>query len=135
MKKSILYLDDDSLQLEVFEQMFGAEYDVRVAASREEALAALKECPADIIISDQVMPDVKGTEFLSEVARLCPASARVLLTGRITVGEVLTEVGSGVVHLFLAKPWAEDEMRSALERAAAVAGDSAKPRRGGKGGA
>ena len=127
MKTSILYLDDDTLQLEVFREMFGGEYDVRVFASREEALRALEECPADVIISDQVMPGGTGTDFLREAARLCPASARVLLSGRVTVGEVLAEVGSGVVHLFLAKPWTEAGMRASLERAAALAG------RGGKG--
>ncbi len=53
------------------------------------------------------MPEIEGTKFLREAARECPGSYRVLLTSAVTVGEVLGEVGSGVIHLFLTKPWDE----------------------------
>lgn len=47
------------------------------------------------------------------------SSCRVLLTGSVVVGEVLPEVGAGVVHIFQSKPWNEGEMRETLERAEA----------------
>lgn len=119
MRMAILYLDDDATQLELFRDMFGREYDVETSASAREALRSLAACPADIIISDYAMPEGKGTDFLREAAQVYPSSFRVLLTGRITFGEVLPEVGQGLVHLFLPKPWTEAEMRAALERAAA----------------
>jgi DNA-binding NtrC family response regulator len=116
---SILYLDDDASHLELFAEMFGREYDVRAATTPAEARRLLVECAADIIISDQVMPETTGTEFLRMAARLCPASYRVLLTGALTLGEVLPEVSTGVLQFFLPKPWTEEEMRAVLERAAA----------------
>jgi FixJ family two-component response regulator len=79
------------------------------------------------------MPEVKGTEFLREAALRCPSTFRVLLTGTIGVGEVLAEVGAGVVHIFLSKPWNEAEMRGALGRAEAYLDASPKPRRRRKG--
>jgi CheY-like chemotaxis protein len=50
-RRSIFYLDDDPAQLEVFSEMFGPDYDVRTSTSLD-ALRALAECSADLIISD-----------------------------------------------------------------------------------
>ena len=119
-RRSIFYLDDDPAQLEVFREMFGSEYEVCTSHDLDDALRVLAECSADIIVSDQQMPGVLGTEFLRAAAQVCPDSARVLLTGHVSLGEVLPEVASGVVHLFISKPWREAEMRDALERAASL---------------
>lgn len=119
MPHTIFYFDDDATQLEVFEETFGDRYDVRVAATLAEARRLLAECVPDIIISDQKMPEIEGTEFLREAAAACPGSFRVLLTGAITVGEVLPQVTSGLIHLFAPKPWSREEMREALERISA----------------
>jgi DNA-binding NtrC family response regulator len=129
MKRTIFYLDDDASQLELFREMFGDDYDVRTATTPAGALAILAECTPDIIISDQLMPEIKGTEFLREAKQLCPSSVRMLLTGALTVGEVLPEVSGGLVQFFLTKPWTEAEMRAALERAEADLSMSPKPPR------
>jgi len=105
----------------VFHHFFSGEYDVRTAANLDDARRALAERPADIVISDQAMPEISGTDFLREVSRAYPRSLRVLLTGSICVGNALREISSGVVNLFMAKPWTEAEMRRALERACAAA--------------
>lgn len=126
-RRSIFYLDDDPAQLEIFREMFGYEYDVRASADLGDALRVLAECSPEIIISDQSMPRVKGTDFLRAAAQVCPASARVLLTGRASLADVLADVASGAVHLFISKPWREAEMRAALERAGALA-DSLRTR-------
>ena len=120
-KRSILYLDDEVNCLMVFHHFFSGEYDVRTAANLDDARRALAERPADIVISDQAMPEISGTDFLREVSRAYPRSLRVLLTGSICVGNALREISSGVVNLFMAKPWTEAEMRRALERAGAAA--------------
>lgn len=117
MKRSILYLDDEDICLRVFQDMFGADYDVRVTSSLAMARSELAARPADIIISDQHMPDIEGTDFLREVAEAYPESYRVLLTGEVMVGHVLREVSTGIVHLFIPKPWEEPQMRQMLEHA------------------
>ncbi|MBA3242033.1 MAG: response regulator, partial [Acidobacteria bacterium] len=94
MPHTIFYFDDDAAQLEVFREMLGESYDVRVATTVAEARRALANCDFDIIISDHKMPEIDGTEFLLEAAAACPKSFRVLLTGAITVGEVLPQVGT-----------------------------------------
>jgi DNA-binding NtrC family response regulator len=115
--RTIFYIDDEVGCLNLFREVFGGEYNVRTAATLAEARLLLSEEPADVVISDQLMPDIDGTEFLREVAENYPASRRVLLTGGVTVGHVLGEVSAGVVQFFVPKPWTEAEMRETLERA------------------
>jgi DNA-binding NtrC family response regulator len=117
MKRSILYLDDDLSCLRIFQETFANDYEVRIATTPAEAHRLLVARPADIVISDQLMPEIKGTEFLRQVAAVYPASYRVLLTGGVTVGNVVYEVGKGIVHLFVPKPWTEQSIRQMLERA------------------
>jgi len=116
-KRSILYLDDEAICLDVFHHLFSDEYDIRIAQTCAEARCALLERPADIIISDQTMPGLNGTDFLSEVAGAYPQSIRILLTGSICVGRALPEICSGIVNIFISKPWKEADMRQALHRA------------------
>jgi DNA-binding NtrC family response regulator len=117
MKQAILYLDDDEGCLSLFEHMFGDAYDVRVAATLGEARRMLAERAADIIISDQSMPEIEGTEFLREVAAAYPNSYRIMLTGTTAVGNMLREIGTGVINLFITKPWNEEHLRRSFERA------------------
>lgn len=123
MRRSIFYLDDDAGCLNVFRETFGGEYDVRTETTLAGARRALRERPAEIVISDQSMPEIEGKEFLREVAASNPSSYRILLTGTITVGHALDEIGAGVVHAFVAKPWTEEEMIRVLERALSAKSD------------
>jgi DNA-binding NtrC family response regulator len=117
LKRTIFYIDDEVVCLSLFQKAFGDEYDVRTAASIADARRLLAERPADIVISDQSMPEIKGTDFLAEVAATHPSSYRVLLTGSVHLFGVIPEVGSGLIHLFIPKPWTEHDMRQMLERA------------------
>ena len=116
-KRTIFYLDDNEDILEVFRMMFRHDYDVRTASSLAEGLQTLNSCSADIIISDQRMPEMEGTEFLRRAHALCPMSLRILLTGEVKFGDVLEEIKEGVVEYFIQKPWDPVEMRNMLERA------------------
>jgi len=115
--RSILYFDDEPVMLDLFQQMFGHEYDVRTTTLLVEARQMLSERPAEIIISDQDMPEISGTEFLSEAAKLYPSSYRIMLTGSMLAGEAIPEILSGIVQLFIPKPWSQQTMQQMLERA------------------
>jgi response regulator RpfG family c-di-GMP phosphodiesterase len=117
LKRTIFYIDDEAVCLDIFQKVFSDKYDVRTAVTLDEARRMLAECPADIVISDQSMPEIKGTDFLREVAATYPSSYRVLLTGSIHAGGVIREVGSGLIHQFIPKPWTEHDMRQMFERA------------------
>jgi two-component system response regulator HupR/HoxA len=115
VKRSIVYIDDDAGCLQVFADRFGTEHDVRTAETLSEGRRLLGESAADIVISDQSMAEIKGTDFLSEVAEKYPNSFRVLLTGSIGFGEVIHDIGDGTVHFFLPKPWTEDYVRNMFD--------------------
>jgi two-component system response regulator HupR/HoxA len=115
VRLSVLYLDDEQGCLDVFREMFDREYDVRTASTPEEARRMLEARPADVVISDEAMPDLSGKAFLAQVAAAHPAAYRVLLTGSITVGGALREIGAGVVQAFVAKPWSEGDIRRVME--------------------
>jgi DNA-binding NtrC family response regulator len=117
LKRTIFYFDDEVACLNLFQEAFGREYDVRTATTLSQARRMLAEQPADIVISDQSMPEIKGTDFLDEVATTHPSSYRVLLTGSIQLGSVIPEIGAGIFHLFITKPWTEQDMRQMIERA------------------
>lgn len=120
MKTSILYFDDEESLLEIFRDMFAGQYEIRTSTSLVEARRQLSQCATDIIISDQNMPEIEGTEFLREASEICPRSVRILLTGHITVGEVFGEVSTGIIHSFVPKPWTMAEMQKVLERASSL---------------
>ena len=119
MNRTILYLDDEPACIEIFKNTFDSEFDLLTASNCSEADALLAVRAADIIISDQMMPDMLGTEFLRNVAMRYPESYRVLLTGGATVGAFVQEIGAGIIHHFLTKPWSMQEVRQMFERASA----------------
>lgn len=133
MKQTILYLDDDVACLSLFQHTFGEAYDVRTALTHAEANRLLSAHRADIVISDQIMPDINGTEFLREVAQLYPESYRVLITGGTTVGNILPDISTGIVQFFLTKPWTFQDIRQMLELATLTRdlhGNERRPRLG-----
>ncbi|HYJ47397.1 MAG TPA: response regulator [Pyrinomonadaceae bacterium] len=116
-KTSILYFDDEETCLDVFQQIFSDEYDVCAVSTLAAAQEALGRERFDIIISDQLMPEIDGLTFLREMARTRPETFRMMLTGSIGVGNVIRELSAGIIHLFVTKPWTEPNMKQALERA------------------
>lgn len=120
MKRSVFYFDDDATLLDIFLEMFEDEYDVRTATTLEAARQMLSECEADIIITDQSMPEISGSQFLREAIEKCPDSFRIMLTGYSVVGDVFGDITSGLIDTFIVKPWKEEQMRQALERGGAA---------------
>ena len=118
MSLTILYVDDETELLTIFELMFGDDYEIRTFDNPVDALRMLADCPADIIISDQMMPQMNGTEFLRMAARLWPEAFRIMLTGNAAVGDVFAEIASGVINVFIPKPWNVSQMRGFLMMAA-----------------
>lgn len=119
-KASIFYFDDEEVLLNVFRETFSDDYDVMTSTTLAEARRILAECLPDIIISDWRMPEISGIEFLREAAATCPDSFRIMLTGLAQIGDMVNEIATGTIQLFISKPWNEEQMRKALERATLI---------------
>lgn len=117
VKPSIFYLDDEEVLTDIFREMFSDEYEVWTAVTLPEARRILSGRAPDIIISDWSMPEISGLDFLREAAELYPDSFRIMLTGFANAGDLIKEISTGLIQFFISKPWSEEQMRKALERA------------------
>jgi HD-like signal output (HDOD) protein len=116
--KKILFVDDEALVLEAMQRMLHtmrSEWDMRFAASGEQALQMLAESPADVVISDMRMPQMNGAQLLNEVLRLHPKTVRLILSGYADMEMILQCING--THQFLAKPCGGDMIKNVVRRA------------------
>lgn len=116
-KINILYVDDEGNNLLSFKATFRMKYNVLIAISGDEALKILETSPVDIIISDQRMPNVTGTQFLEYILETFPDVIRILITGYTDIEAVTDAINKSKVFYYLTKPWNEEEMESVILKA------------------
>ena len=120
-KATVLFVDDEERITKLLKAIFRADYDVHTANSAAEGLQVLQAQRIDVVVSDQRMPGMMGTEFLSEVRKRSPRTMRILLTGYSDLGSIVGSVNDGEVFRFINKPWNQDEIKSIIAQAAAAA--------------
>lgn len=117
-KKRLLFLDDEEQILSSLRVALRRErkrWSMRFCSSGEEALAALAEEPADLIVTDMRMPEMNGAEFLERVTAELPNSVRVVLSGEAE--ESLTVSAVRYAHQWINKPTETAELVRVLDRA------------------
>lgn len=125
-KPVVLCVDDEKTVLislrQELEFGLGREFSFELAESAEEGLEILDDLqrtgtPLAVVISDQIMPGMKGDELLKEVARRSPATGRILLTGESGHSHAGQAAELGL-YVTLAKPWDLHQLRLAVEQGA-----------------
>jgi len=116
-KINILYVDDELNNLISFKAAFRIKYNILTAISAEEAKKILRTNTVNIIITDQRMPQMTGVEFLESILEEFPDPMRLLLTGYTDMNAVIDAINKGKVFHYLTKPWNEDELDMAINRA------------------
>src|SRR6185312_17011784 len=81
------------------------------------AFEILATTQVGVILCDQRMPGMTGTEFLSRVKNMYPSVVRIVLSGYTDLQSVTDAVNHGAIFKFLTKPWEEEELLSALDDA------------------
>lgn len=118
-KKIILCVDDESIILDALQEQldncFGEEYKVETSDSAEDALEFFKELQEDgiqvpVIISDYIMPGMKGDELLKEIHSLSPGSLKILLTGQASLEGISNAINNAQLYRFIAKPWDKEDL-------------------------
>ncbi|MBS1772398.1 MAG: hybrid sensor histidine kinase/response regulator [Bacteroidetes bacterium] len=116
-KIKVLYIDDEPNNLVSFKASFRFDYNVYVANNTDEAIAHLRENPdISVVLSDQKMPDKTGVEFFEEIRKEFPNPVRVLITGYADIESVINAINRGHVYRYIKKPWAEDDVKSAIDQ-------------------
>ncbi|MCB1141805.1 MAG: response regulator [Leptospiraceae bacterium] len=113
-KGYIICVDDEVSVLETLQEQlrerFGHTHDIEVADSAETALSLIDEIQesgevVEVIISDQVMPGMKGDRFLEEIHKKLPDSIKILLTGQAGLDSAIRAINYGGLNRYVEKPW------------------------------
>ncbi|KPQ39795.1 MAG: Serine phosphatase RsbU, regulator of sigma subunit [Phormidium sp. OSCR] len=117
-KLKLLVVDDETDNLDLLYRTFRREFQVYKAESAMSALQVLEDRgEMAIIISDQRMPEMNGTEFLSKTVDRYPDTIRILLTGYTDVEDLVEAINSGQVFKYITKPWNPEELKSVVQQA------------------
>ncbi len=117
-KPKILVVDDEPDNLDLLFRTFYREFEVLRAENGPIALKILaNEGDVAVIISDQRMPLMSGTEFLSLTATQYPDIIRIILTGYTDVEDLVEAINSGKVFKYVTKPWNDDELKAVVRQA------------------
>lgn len=111
----VLVVDDEPINLDLLERTLTMDYEVHRASSGQEALAVLSKLDeVAVIVTDQRMPGMSGTEFLKQ-ARLQRAEAvRMIVTGYTDPADLVDAINSSHVYRYLRKPWNVEELQRAV---------------------
>ncbi len=121
MEGKILFLDDDKNILRTVSRVFAASgMEVTTTDNPQDALGMLASDEVAVVVSDNRMPVMKGTEFLARVRSISPDTVRIMLTGYADFDSAIDAINRGGVYKFLMKPWNNAELvgvvREGLER-------------------
>ncbi|MCF8298269.1 MAG: response regulator [Saprospiraceae bacterium] len=129
IKKAILCVDDEPMILESLKEQlqkrFGADYFYETAENAQEGLEVVEELSDDgvnvlVIVSDWLMPGIKGDEFLIKIHNKYPNMVKVMLTGQADSAAIQNAQDNANLHACISKPWSEEELvniiRSGLEK-------------------
>ncbi|MCX7173234.1 MAG: EAL domain-containing protein [Proteobacteria bacterium] len=114
----LLLVDDEANILSALKRVLRRDdYQILTAASAEEGLELLARHEVGVLLSDQRMPGMSGTEFLSQVKVMYPNIIRMILSGYTDVNSITDAINRGEVYKFLTKPWEDEPLREALREA------------------
>ncbi|MDQ3266777.1 MAG: hybrid sensor histidine kinase/response regulator [Myxococcota bacterium] len=113
----VLYVDDEELNLQVFDANFRSRFRCLLASSGQRALEllAIHHEEVAVILSDQRMPEMTGVELLEQVRTLYPDVQRMVVTAYSDMEAVMAAVNRGQVVRYIVKPWVRNELAAALE--------------------
>jgi adenylate cyclase len=127
MKKPVIICVDDeqtildSLEIDLL-KAFEDKYLIETAQSGEEALELLSELLAEqyevpVVISDQIMPNMKGDELLRSVHAISPNTLKIMLTGQADLEAVANAINYAKLYRYIPKPWQCDDLKLTVTEA------------------
>lgn len=117
-ERTLLLVDDEENILTSLKRLFRREgYRILTAGSAREGLELLATHKVEVIISDQRMPEMSGTEFFSRVKLMHPDIVRIILSGYTELHTITDAINMGGIYRFFTKPWEDDELREGIREA------------------
>jgi len=116
MPENVLFVDDEENILHSVERVF-SDKDIRIlkASSAEKALEIIKTEDIAVLVSDNLMPGMKGTELLSRARDISPDTVRILMTAHADLATAINAINEGEVFRFVVKPWENDMLEGVVQ--------------------
>jgi diguanylate cyclase (GGDEF)-like protein/PAS domain S-box-containing protein len=116
--QTLLLVDDDVNVLSSLHRLFRRDgYRILTAVSPTEGFELLALYPVQVIVCDQRMPILSGTEFLAKVKEMYPDTIRIILSGYTGLEAVLDSINRGAIYRFYTKPWDDTQLRDNIRLA------------------
>lgn len=116
-KYSILYVDDEPVNLRIFQHAFKRDYRVYTALNGFDALDIVNDKKVDLIITDQQMPRMSGVDLLAKIVPKHPSIVRMIMTGFSDIGAIIRAVNEFGLDKYLVKPWDRDQLKVEFDKA------------------
>lgn len=117
-KISVLYVDDEPINLKLFELNFRSKYNILTASDGFEGLEVLKNNPGiKVVISDMRMPRMNGIEFITTAKKSFPHISYYILTGFDITDEINEAIEKKLINKYFRKPFNFKEIDSAISDA------------------
>ncbi len=117
-KHTVLFVDDEENILNSLWRILRKEnYNKLKANSGKEGLEILKNNDVQLVLSDQRMPGMSGTEFFAEIKELYPDTLRIILSGYTEINSITDSINKGNVYKFFLKPWNDDNLKLEIQKA------------------
>ncbi|MDX2063379.1 MAG: response regulator [Bacteroidia bacterium] len=126
MKRAILCVDDEKIVLDSLQEQlrttFGERFEYEIAESVEEAWEVIEDLVNDgyemvLVISDWLMPRVKGDTFLIDVHAKYPETVTIMLTGQADPDAVQNAMENANLYAYIRKPWREEDLVAYVNKA------------------
>jgi putative nucleotidyltransferase with HDIG domain len=115
---TVLFVDDEVNILKAVQRLLRHEpWKVLVASRAKEALAILDGEPAQVVITDQRMPEMSGVDLLSVIRERHPDVVRMMLTGYTEINVAVDAINRGAIYRLITKPWNDEELKATIRQA------------------
>lgn len=115
---TLLLVDDDANVLSSLKRLLRREnYHILTAGNSDESLALLAQHDVGVLIVDQRMPGMGGTELLARVRTIHPRTVRMVLSGYTAIDSLTQAINRGDIYRFFTKPWDDAELLHAVREA------------------
>ncbi|WP_426107656.1 EAL domain-containing protein [Massilia sp. TSP1-1-2] len=105
-QQTLLIVDDDAFMLDVLSDFLAQDgYRILTAQTAAEGFDILARNKVHVILCDQCMPLMSGTEFMERVKNLCPDTFRIMLSAYADLTPIMAAINHGAIDRFYTKPW------------------------------
>ncbi len=114
---SVLVIDGEAQSLEAIERILEDDFDVKKAASTEEAEAIMADEAIQVVLCDQRMPGMSGVEFLQVVRERWPDAVRMIVSDCTDAEDIIQSIDEAGIYQYVTKPWQPDSLTLTLKNA------------------